>query len=343
MARRADRTLRRGIAGGCGYALTRFAAVGARGSRWFALRIGAVPFCRPGCNATARQTSPRGRLLRLRLWIRTVGAFSSGRSCNLAHLWTARRRGALRCRAALRSALTRAHGMRESYAGVATVGGAGGTSSRVAPRGGGVRMLRGVRSHGALAGRRNRVGGHSRLLRCALRTGSGCSSRGAARSRTACGGGISVCRRHCRSSSTPSRCSPSGRARRAGIHPARGGTRIGGVASRRFVDQAFDRNSGRSVRGRRDRLRNDISQASVVAFAHRTGADAGWSARRRASALLSRHRNDACGSLCRRAPFVYRKTNARRRTGRAGALRDYVLSRGCSTDRGSSRSGASRF
>ena len=232
MARRADCALCRGNAGRCGHALTRLPSLGARGGREFSLRIGTVSLCRPRRGATARQTSPHRRLRRLRLRVRAIGALTSGSSGDLAALRTVRRRSALRCGAALRSPLMPAHGMHDACAD-ATAGRARRASSLVAACGRRVCMLLGFRSRSALAAWRDRIGRCARLLRGALRTGSGCVSGSAARSRTAGGGGISLRRRSRRSSHASSHRSPSRRARRAGVRAARRRTGVRRVASRR--------------------------------------------------------------------------------------------------------------
>lgn len=342
MARRADRALCRGNAGRRGHALTRFSSIGARGSCGFALRIGAVSIWRPRCRATARQTSSRRRLFRLRLRIRPIGALSSGSSCNVAALRTARRRGAFRCRTALRAALAGARAVHQPAARVAAVVRARSTSARIAAGGRGVRRLFSLRSRRALAARRTRIRRCARLLHGALRTGSGCRRRRAANSRTAGSGGISLRRRNRRSSRASSRRAPSRGTRCASVRAARRRTGTGGVASRRFVDQAVDCASGGSLCGRRVCLRRDLSAALLVASAPRTGADADRRARRRASALVSRDRNDARRSLRRRATFVYREINATGCTSGAGALRNHVLPCGCGARRDSARSGAFR-
>lgn len=339
MARRADCALCRGNARRCGHAFTRLPSLGARGGREFALRIGAVSLCRPRRGATVRQRSPHRRLRRVRLRVRAIGALASGSSGDLAALRTVRRRSALRCGSALRSPLTPAHGMHDSRAG-ATAGRARRTSSLVAACGRRICMFLGVRSRSALAAWRDRIGRCARLLRGTLRTGSGCASVGAARSRAAGGGGISLRRRSRRSSRASSHRSPSRRARRAGVRAARRRTGIGRVASRRGADQAIDRASGGRVRGGRIRLCRDIPAAPIVALAHRAGADGGRSVDRRAAALVSRDRDDPRRSLSRRAPFVYRKADATGNAGSAGTLRHHLLPCGCRTDRRPRRPGA---
>jgi len=342
MARRADCALCRWNASRCGHAVTRLPSLGARGGREFSLRIGAVSLCRARRGATARQTSPHRRPRRLRLRVRAVGALSSGSSGDLAALRTVRRRSALWCGAPLRSALTPAYGVHDSCAG-ATAGRARRASSLVAACGRRVCMLLGLRSRSALAAWRDCIGRCARLLCGALRTGRSCGSGGAARSRTAGSGGISLRRRSSRSSRASPHCSPSRRARRAGVRAARHCAGLGRLASRRFVDQAIDRASGRRVRGRRIRLFRDIPAASIVALAHRPGANGGRGADRRARALVSRDGNDPRRSLSRRAAFVYRKADATGRTGSAGTLRHHLLPRRCCTDCRSRRSAASRF
>lgn len=341
MARRADCALCRGNARGCGHALARCRSIRACRSREFALRIRTVSLCRPRRGSNARQTSTRRRLLRLRLRVRAVGALPSGGSGNLAPLRTARRRSALRCCAALRSPLTRAHGMHVSRAD-ATTGRARRASSLVAACGCRVCIFLGFRSRGTLAAWRDCFGRCARLLRGAMRTGSGRDRGSAPRSRTPCGGGLSLHRRNRRPSRASSRRSPSRRARHAGVRAARRCLGVGRVASRRCFDQAVHCAGSRRMRGRRIRLRRNISAAPIVALAHRAGADAGRSADRRAPARISRDRNDARRSFRRRASFVRGETNAPECAGGARALCHHLLPRRCCAHRRSSRTGAPR-
>ena len=98
---------------------------------------------------------------------------------------------------------------------------------------------------------------------------------------------------------------------------------------RRCARQSRDRAPSGGVRRRGADLRDCISARAERGAAMGAGLDVGRRGRRRPAAAVSRDRNDANGSLCRRAFDVYRSAYARRGGKRVGALRDNLLSRRC--------------